>query len=703
MTDGVANRWGPSGSVEECDEQGGYPTIPTNCTNKAIEAGQAQFSKANVFTVGLYSNLQTSYPLCIPLARSGLQASNNAGYYETFSNADLSDLFVEIAQKINFVANAAQVIDIVADDFNIIPGTVKPTAGTVEITGNQIVWTIGRIGMGEKVYLEYYVEPKVGSCGTLEVNADANLSYTTYNCQSNEMDFPEATADARCFCINGHKSDDSTKPLSGWTITLTNSSPTFVRTDITDGNGLYEFCGLVSGEYNIAEEIRQGWVPIGPSSIKRTLVCDNVTQDFVNRRLNPDIEVTKTVSPASGAPSTNVVFTIEVTNTGGVALNPVVVNDTLPAGLDYVSSNPAGTNVGQDITWNLGSLGPGQSTSIELVAHINGDAFGPLLNEVNTTGVPPTGDNVTDEDDEPVEAICCISGSKIVPKGQSPAGFQVEIKDLEGNSIETTTTDKYGRWAICGLLAGTYNVSEMPRDGWVTDTRVYKINVPGDCSRSDLNFTNTECCIGGKKEVPKGRSPAGFKVKVENQTGKVIAISNTGEDGRWSVCGLLAGTYTVSELPQDGWEIDPNVYEIKIPSECGRSDLNYYNLPQMDGLQYEQFCEAHKISGTGAIDIGISAVDKKVALEYSSGMAGEGDLELDQETAYSQVADKLVKEISSVNDSEDVALNLYQTNKMTYSGDTPLTGGKNLNSRELYGGVGANIQERFSVNEIEQD
>ena len=49
------------------------------------------------------------------------------------------------------------------------------------------------------------------------------------------------------------------------------------------------------------------------------------------------------------------------------------------------------------------------------------------------------------------------------------------------------------------------------------------------------------------------------------------------------------------------------------------------------------------------------------------------------------------------------ALNLIQTTKLTYAGETPLTGGKLLNSKAFYGGIGANVQELFSVNEMEQD
>ncbi|VVB65095.1 Uncharacterised protein [uncultured archaeon] len=84
-------------------------------------------------------------------------------------------------------------------------------------------------------------------------------------------------------------------------------------------------------------------------------------------------------------------------------------------------------------------------------------------------------------------------------------------------------------------------------------------------------------------------------------------------------------------------------------------------------------------------------------------MAGDGDLELDSTHAYSQDPDKLRRNVSSVNDGNESGLNLYETTKLTYAGTTPLTGGKYLHSKAFYGGIGANVQEMFSVNEMEKD
>ncbi|MCQ8902895.1 MAG: hypothetical protein NQU42_02195 [Methanothrix sp.] len=123
--------------------------------------------------------------------------------------------------------------------------------------------------------------------------------------------------------------------------------------------------------------------------------------------------------------------------------------------------------------------------------------------------------------------------------------------------------------------------------------------------------------------------------------------------------------------------------------------------PLKEPKQYEQYCEAQKVAGTGVVDISTSIVDKKIALEYYNVMAGDGDFELDSEHLLSENASKLNR--TGPNESKSLPLNMYESSKMTYSGSTPLVGGKYLHSKAFYGGIGAEVQEVFSVTEMEKD
>jgi hypothetical protein len=143
-----------------------------------------------------------------------------------------------------------------------------------------------------------------------------------------------------------------------------------------------------------------------------------------------------------------------------------------------------------------------------------------------------------------------------------------------------------------------------------------------------------------------------------------------------------------------------SVLVIALMGGCG---IVLANPPLVPPIQYEQFCEAQKVAGTGIIDVSTSIIDKKIALEYYNTMAGDGDLELDSEHLYSQNPEKIAREIDVVNNGKKSGMNLIETTKMTYAGDTPLVGGKLLNSKAFYGGIGAEVQEMFSVYEMEKD
>jgi uncharacterized repeat protein (TIGR01451 family) len=212
--------------------------------------------------------------------------------------------------------------------------------------------------------------------------------------------------------LNANGSQDSGEDdLEGWTMTLyqgLNCTGDLVASGTTDINGGVVFDGLEAGTYSVRERLEGGWT-------NSTALCQQVTIgagesatiDFGNVELIPDIDVQKTASPTSGAECTDVTFTITVENTGDLTLDPVKVVDTIPAGMSYVSTGtspaPDSSTENPDETWtvtwnNIGSLDPGNTTTIYLVAHIDGDELGTLINSVTATGTPTYGNDVEDTD-----------------------------------------------------------------------------------------------------------------------------------------------------------------------------------------------------------------------------------------------------------------------------------------------------------------
>ncbi|MFB3765925.1 MAG: hypothetical protein ACE14P_11865 [Methanotrichaceae archaeon] len=115
-------------------------------------------------------------------------------------------------------------------------------------------------------------------------------------------------------------------------------------------------------------------------------------------------------------------------------------------------------------------------------------------------------------------------------------------------------------------------------------------------------------------------------------------------------------------------------------------------------LQYGQFCDVQKIAGKGITDISTSIDDSEISLGYHSSLAGNGDIEIDQVSEYSQNAEKLLRKVDALNDTNESSLNLFENLKLAYSGSVPLVGEKGLSSA-----IGAYIQENFNVNEIEKE
>jgi len=147
----------------------------------------------------------------------------------------------------------------------------------------------------------------------------------------------------------------------------------------------------------------------------------------------PGISVTKVANPPDVAPSSNVTFTITVTNTGDCTLDPVRVVDTLLGWMSYVSSSPAADTHDGTIIWNnVGPLDPGASKTITLVALIASDASGSVTNAVMVTGTNlTTGVNVTDSDAVTVTVLA----KTIEPPTQTLIDVTTEIKS-DGTVIE---------------------------------------------------------------------------------------------------------------------------------------------------------------------------------------------------------------------------------------------------------------------------
>jgi uncharacterized repeat protein (TIGR01451 family) len=87
----------------------------------------------------------------------------------------------------------------------------------------------------------------------------------------------------------------------------------------------------------------------------------------------PVVTATKT-APAATNGST-ITFTIQLTNTAASApALGVVVTDAVPAGTTFASADSGGLVAGGVVTWNIGTVGPGQNASVSFTVNVAADA-----------------------------------------------------------------------------------------------------------------------------------------------------------------------------------------------------------------------------------------------------------------------------------------------------------------------------------------
>ena len=148
------------------------------------------------------------------------------------------------------------------------------------------------------------------------------------------------------------------------------------------------------------------------------------------------------------------------------------------------------------------------------------------------------------------------------------------IKDKGGNGVQnvlitasrtngptvTGRTSKNGRYAVCGLTCGTYTVSPTharysldPRQvqQWACNTNVTGLSFtarPQASTPTPRPTPTPALCISGHIR-DEGGSPIVGATVTASRSGAPTRSATTNTSGRYSVCGLTCGTYSVT--PQD--------------------------------------------------------------------------------------------------------------------------------------------------------
>ncbi len=186
---------------------------------------------------------------------------------------------------------------------------------------------------------------------------------------------------------------------------------TFTYNVTVEAEGGYQNCAevVIANETDIDSTPNNG---VDTDGDGETIDDDGDEDDGDCEEVDPepliDLELEKTVNNSTPDVGTNVVFTLTVINQGPSTATGVIVNDQIPSGYDYQSSNGNYNPATGD--WTIGTLGAGQSVSLNIVAEVLASGEYENCAEVtnaNENDIDSTPDNgvFVDEDDDDCEVV----------------------------------------------------------------------------------------------------------------------------------------------------------------------------------------------------------------------------------------------------------------------------------------------------------
>lgn len=205
----------------------------------------------------------------------------------------------------------------------------------------------------------------------------------------------------------------------------------------------------------------------------------------------PDLAVTKS-APEVRYIGRDVTFDITVTNRGDAPARDTILTDTLPAGLSFVSADGGGTSSGSTVTWNLGTLEPGQSRAVKVTARassaISGEnqamaraycAEGQASAPVQVKGIPAVLLEVVDDPD-PIEIGSNTTYTIVVTNQGSAVDRNIKIVAEAPAEQQIVAGEGATRGTISGQTITFEPLPELAPKARVTWTITVKANQPGD-------------------------------------------------------------------------------------------------------------------------------------------------------------------------------------------------------------------------------
>lgn len=211
-----------------------------------------------------------------------------------------------------------------------------------------------------------------------------------------------------------------------------------------------------------------------------------------------DLSVNKTVSTGSPTNGSNVTYTITVTNNAGSpsSATGIVVNDTLPLGVTYVSDTGSGAYNSGTGNWTVGSLAPGAFATLNIVANVSATSGATVTNSAEVTAssifdIDSTPNNGATGEDDYDDASFTVAGTRVAgtPPNLSSICSPANQILFDWNGQSWTTGSTNNNFTVTGIGITNYTITTDVT--FVTGSpTINSTNVGGNAATEQSLFLN---------------------------------------------------------------------------------------------------------------------------------------------------------------------------------------------------------------------
>ncbi len=439
---------GKSGTVfgtTTTNGSGAYTFNSSNTVGNVVISNSTSY-RVEVVPVGGFTLTTSNMPQLFTTAASGNTSASDIGYFSgatitgfafedinndgirnTLVDQPIAGVTVQLLDSLDAIVattTTAPILSTPADGKYVFTGLIPGTYRVRMISPTNYIVTQQNIGT---------------NMGSDEVN-DSDISFSTNTTNSLVISFAQTLSDVSGGFFNpssisgnvfqdlDYNGLDNGEPgMEAVNVTLYNLNldlDEFGTT--TDSSGNYHFDNLRPGSYQVRFTVPTNYVLVpyhsgsDPNNDSDAHPETGHTEDIeltsldvagVNAGLANDIadlHLTKTVAPDHANVGDTVTFTLTAHNDGPSATSSVVINDTLPAGLTYVSSDGDGTYTNSNSNWAIPSLANGATATLHIVATITNS--GVIVNEAHVATNPHPDTDTADN-----TASTTVTGISLVP------------------------------------------------------------------------------------------------------------------------------------------------------------------------------------------------------------------------------------------------------------------------------------------------